>query len=41
MADTESELIERDLLALGRSPADVAALPRCRDRPELSGVEDR
>jgi heme oxygenase (biliverdin-IX-beta and delta-forming) len=33
-------LIERDLLALGRSPADLAALPLCRDRPELSCVED-
>jgi heme oxygenase len=33
-------LIERDLLALGRSPADIAALSLCRDRPELSGVED-
>jgi len=35
-----AELIERDLLALGLSPADLAALPRCVDRPELSGVED-
>jgi heme oxygenase (biliverdin-IX-beta and delta-forming) len=33
-------LIERDLLALRLSPADVAALPLCRDRPELSCVED-
>lgn len=33
-------LIERDLVALGRSPADVAALPLCTDRPELSCVED-
>ena len=33
-------LIERDLLSLGRSPADLAALPLCRDRPELSCVED-
>jgi len=35
-----AELIERDLLALGRSPADLAALPLCADRPELSCVED-
>ena len=35
-----AELIERDLLALGVSPADLVALPRCRDRPELSCVED-
>jgi heme oxygenase len=35
-----AQLIERDLLALGRSPADVAALPLCRDRPELASVED-
>jgi heme oxygenase len=35
-----AELLERDLLALGRSPADLAALPRCHDRPELSCVED-
>jgi heme oxygenase (biliverdin-IX-beta and delta-forming) len=35
-----AELIERDLLALGRSPADIAALPVCGDRPELSCVED-
>jgi heme oxygenase len=33
-------LIERDLLALGRSPAELAALPLCRDRPELSCSED-
>ena len=33
-------LIERDLLALGRSPAELAALPLCRDRPELSCFED-
>ena len=33
-------LIERDLLALGRSPADLSALPICRDRPQLSCVED-
>jgi heme oxygenase len=33
-------LIERDLLALGLSPADLAALPLCRHRPELSCVED-
>jgi heme oxygenase len=35
-----AELIERDLLALGRSPAELAALPRCSDRPELSCSED-
>ena len=35
-----AELIERDLLALGRSPAELAALPLCRDRPELSCFED-
>ena len=35
-----AELIARDLLALGRSPAELAALPLCRDRPELSCVED-
>ena len=35
-----AELIERDLLALGLSPADLAALPLCSDRPELSCVED-
>ena len=35
-----AELIERDLLALGLSPADIAALPLCSDRPELSCVED-
>ena len=36
-----AELIERNLLALGQSPADIAALPRCSsDRPELSCVED-
>ena len=33
-------LIERDLLALGRSAADLSALPLCTDRPELSSVED-
>jgi heme oxygenase len=35
-----AELIERDLLALGLSPADLAALALCRDRPELSCFED-
>jgi heme oxygenase len=35
-----AELIARDLLALGLSPAALAALPLCRDRPELSCVED-
>jgi heme oxygenase len=33
-------LIERDLLALGVSPTELAALALCRDRPELSCVED-
>ena len=35
-----AQLIARDLLALGLSPADLAALPLCRDRPELVCVED-
>jgi len=35
-----AELIERDLLALGQSPADIAALPLCSDRPELACIED-
>jgi len=35
-----AELIERDLRALGRSPAELAALPLCRDRPEVSCSED-
>jgi heme oxygenase len=35
-----AELIERDLLALGRSPAALAALPLCSDRPQLSCLED-
>ena len=35
-----AELIERDLLALGRSPAELAALPLCSDRPEPSCFED-
>jgi len=35
-----AKLIERDLLALGHSLADIAALPLCRDRAELSCVED-
>jgi heme oxygenase len=35
-----AELIERDLLALGRSPADIAALPLWSNRAELSCVED-
>ena len=37
---TRAGLIERDLLALGQSPADIAALPLCNDRAELSCVED-
>src|SRR5580765_372533 len=35
-----AELIERDLLALGLSPAELGALPLCSDRPELSCGED-
>ncbi len=35
-----AELIERDLLALGLSPAELAALPLCNDRPKLSCFED-
>ncbi len=35
-----AELIQCDLLALGRSPAELAALPLCSDRPELSCFED-
>jgi heme oxygenase len=35
-----ARLVECDLLALGRSPAQVAALPLCGDRPELSCFED-
>jgi heme oxygenase len=35
-----TELIERDLLALGVSPTELAALALCRDRPELSCFED-
>src|SRR5687767_9241775 len=35
-----AELIERDLLALGLSPAEIVALPLCSDRPELACVED-
>ena len=35
-----AELIERDLLALGVSPAELASLPLCNDRPELSCFED-
>jgi len=33
-------LIERDLLTLGLSPADLAVLPLCTDRPTLSCIED-
>ena len=33
-------LIERDLVALGRSPVDLSALPLCHDRPQLSCIED-
>ena len=35
-----AELIARDLLALGSARADLAALPLCSDRPELTCVED-
>jgi heme oxygenase len=35
-----TELIERDLLALGVSPTELAALALCSDRPELSCFED-
>jgi heme oxygenase len=35
-----AELIQCDLLALGRSSAELAALPLCSDRPELSCFED-
>src|SRR6476620_1260938 len=35
-----TELIERDLLALGASPRQVAELPRCTDLPRLSCLED-
>jgi heme oxygenase len=35
-----ADLIERDLLALGQSSADITALPLCSDRSELSCVED-
>jgi heme oxygenase len=35
-----AELIERDLLACGLAPAQLAALPLCRYRPELSCLED-
>ena len=35
-----AELIERDLLALGLSPAEIVALPLCGERPELSCRED-
>lgn len=35
-----TELIERDLLALGASPRQVAELARCTDLPRLSCLED-
>jgi heme oxygenase len=35
-----SELIERDLRALGLSRREIAALPRCTDLPRLSCPED-
>ena len=35
-----TELIERDLLALGASRRQVAELPRCTDLPRLSCLED-
>jgi heme oxygenase len=34
-----AELLERDLLALGLSRSDIAALPRCADLPRLSRTE--
>ena len=34
-----AELLERDLLALGSSRADIAGLPRCADLPRLSRTE--
>jgi heme oxygenase len=37
---TRAQMIERDLLVLGLSPAELAALPLCSDRPALSCVED-
>jgi heme oxygenase len=35
-----AELIERDLLALGVSPAGIATLALCNDRPTVACVED-
>jgi heme oxygenase len=35
-----AKLIERDLLALGLSPAKLAALALCSDRPDMSCFED-
>jgi heme oxygenase len=35
-----AELIKRDLLALGLSPAELAELPPCNDRPEMSCLEE-
>jgi len=37
---TRAPIIERDLRALGLSPVELAALPQCADRPELSCFED-
>ena len=34
-----TELLERDLLALGLSRSDIAALPRCADLPPMSRTE--
>ena len=34
-----AELLEGDLLSLGLSPSDIAALPRCADLPRLSRTE--
>ena len=34
-----AELLKRDLLSLGLSPFDIAALPRCADLPRLSRTE--
>ncbi len=36
---SRTELLERDLVALGLSRADIAALPRCANLPRLSQTE--
>ncbi|HXU00483.1 MAG TPA: biliverdin-producing heme oxygenase [Polyangia bacterium] len=35
-----ADLIERDLIALGASPRQIAELPRCADLPRLLSLED-